>query len=383
MKQITNNHPKQASLSFYNHKTGQIQQDIWTELSEGLWQEFSIENFLHNVRLGATKQTEYRNIFPDFSPIYPGFCWDFERQCMAEELYRPERIAMDKQEFYRRAEAFFEPYRGHKLGVHLSGGLDSSLIICLLKLFDIPFSLYGFSSSHFGFRTERTIQEHLAPLGEKAWLIDMEAYPFYSALDEKAPHQVPNAAIKMIKADEALVQAATDDGIEFMFTGQGADTLFVDAVANVGDLPAFNIGNEFLFSETQDMCYSPKGIELVSFFGDKSIIEALCNLRSGRGDDVQKYWARGFFKDILPRELSDYAYRADFFGTSMSGLELAKPTIARLFRQANELLPHNLFSKRGTEEMLRTNVFDFKCETYQLFCSKVSIAVWLNSLFNN
>ncbi len=64
----------------------------------------------------------------------------------------------------------------------------------------------------------------------------------------------------------------------------------------------------------------------------------------------------------------------------MSGLEQAKPDIAKLFEEARTLLPHPIFSEQNTKTLLNTNVFNFDYKAYCAFCVQVSIAAWLHAL---
>ena len=265
--------------------------------------------------------------------------------------------------------------------MHLSGGLDSSLIICLLHYLHIPCTLIGLSTERFEFRTERAIQLKLMDYGEYSELIDVEQYPFYSQLSNTPKHQIPDSYIKQNEASKVLASAFAKQGVEIVFTGQGGDSLFVDTI--MLGVTSFNIGNEFTFPWEQDLIYSPLGIELVSFFSNPDIIDAICSMRIGQKEDPLKWWARKTFKEILPIELSDSAYCADFFGISMSGLEAAKPEIRLLCEEAYDRTKHPIFNPKGINEILSTDVFSLEHKTYCALCTKISIAVWLHSLFRD
>lgn len=373
---------EQPSLLFYNGRTRQFQSDIWNELEQGLWQDYNIDNRLYNDSISEMRLSEWKPIFSHIYPIYPGVKWDMISKTYKEERYFPQYDTNPSiQKFFSAAEAFFDKYRGKKIGVHLSGGLDSSLIICLLHHFHIPCILIGFSTERFEFRTERAIQNKLMEYGELSELIDLELYPFYSNLSNTPKHQVPDSYIKQNEASKVLAAAFARQGVEVVFTGQGGDSLLVDAVKP--ETTSFNIKNEFTFPWEQDLMYLPLGIELVSFFSDTSIIDAICSLRLGQKDDPLKWWARKTFKEILPIELSDYAYCADFFGVSMSGLEAAKPEIRILCEEAYDLMRHPIFNPKGIKEILSTDIFSLEHKTYCALCTKISIAAWLHSLFRD
>lgn len=374
----------QRSLKFYNHRRGCLQDNIVEDLRDGLWQKYHIDHRLCNDALGEMRISEWKELFPDITPIMPGFRYNAGTQQVEEERYTPEAVDnMDMPGFLERSERYFAKFEGKRIGVHLSGGLDSSLIIGLLHHFGIPFYLYGLVNDRFEFRTERRIQDILAPLGVKTTYISIEDYPFYSELDHYPFHQIPDSYIKSLGADRQLVKAAVEDGVEIMLSGQGADTLFVDSIPKSGQGISYNIGNEFVFPWSYDLVYKPHGIELLSFYADTSIIDAIHNLRRGEHQDASKLWARHFFKEFLPRELSEFSYVADFNGLSLGGLEQAKPVIGQLFDEAYDLIKHPIFSPEGTRTMRETNVFEFDYHLYSAYCARISIAVWLHALFEH
>ena len=372
----------QPSLKFFNAAKNQIQTDIWNELESGMWRNYLVENRLQNDAIGEVKQMEWRPEFPGFYTINEGFRWNFSKNALEEELYVPSVVEdADIHTFLDAVAGFFSQFEHNRIGVHLSGGFDSGLIICLLRHFGIPFVPIGLGSTRFEFRTERRIQEILATYGNDARLLDFDDYPFYANLDKKPKHQVPDSNIKMIDGSTALAEEFARSGCDVVFTGQGGDTLFVDAIRSSSDFRGYNIGNEFTFPWEQDFIYGPRGIKLVSMFSDKGIIDQITNLRVGQREDPLKLWARHFFKEFLPAELSDFSYCADFFGLSADGLQLAKPKIKELFDEAYEYMPIPLFSPKGTKKMMKADVLSFEYETYCDFCTKVSIAAWLHSLF--
>lgn len=372
----TNNQPY---LKFYNASKNIIQKDIWDELDLGLWKSFSVENYLYNDKIGEVNQPLWKPVMPGFYPIYPGFKWDFTQNCLIKDLYYPHYIDSSFDKFISAVEKYFKQFEGRKIGVHLSGGFDSSLIICILKYLGIPFTPIGLVCKRFEFRTERHIQEKLLSWGEKGKLIDFNDYPFWSKLLNNPKQQIPDSNIMMNNASYALAKAFNEAEVEIVINGQGGDSVFYEAIPNAG----FNIGNEFLNPWDDINNYRPNHCELHSFYADTSIIDHLYSLRYNQKNDPIKKWARKFFQPILPDELSSYYYKCDYFGIDKSGLFDARADIKLLFEEAYDLLKHELFSPASTRNFLDTNVFNLEYSTYCEYCTKISIAVWLHSLFRN
>lgn len=374
----------QPSISFVDITTGIVQKDIWSELEDGMWREFSINNHLLNNTIGEVDQNKWLPIFPKYKVINPGFRWDATAQKIIADLYKPDiQHGASLNTFLGCTERYFAQFAGKKIGVHLSGGLDSSLIIALLKHFSIPFVAIGLSSHRFEFRTEKRIQQIMAEYANDALLLDMDDYPFYGNLDKKPKHQIPDSNIKMLDASFALAQEFKSRGCQVVLSGQGGDTLLAESMQNIETFEGYNIGNEFTFPWEQDFVYNPMGMELHSFFSDKGIIDQITSLRLGENEDPLKMWTRAFFASLLPRELSQFTYCADFFGYSMDGLQQAKPTFKLLFEEAYDYLQHPLFSTKGTTQILNTDILTLEYNTYCEFCSKLSIAVWIHTLFRD
>jgi asparagine synthetase B (glutamine-hydrolysing) len=364
---------------FHNKIKFKCQETIWQELKNGLWQQYNIDNHILNSLIPASQQHRMFNVFKDYTIIPPGVILDEENGVLKEDLYTATFIEMDKVKLLNLFESYFSQFTNKKIAVHLSGGLDSSIIIGLLNHFKIPFSLVGLESHRFEFRTEHTVQKILEPLGEITILIDMDDYPSFSNLSNRQLSQVPDDNIKQVEASKAVAFACK--GIaDVVFTGQGGDTLFVDSIPNLPYSWKCNINNEFIPSFEVEHLYPNEGIELISPFADKNIINAIYSLRIGLGADPLKKWARYFFNEILPRELSEYTYSADFFGTSLSGLDMAKEEIITLFETAYEITNHYVFSRNEVTNFLKQDVFDFEYQAYISYCNRISLAVWYNSL---
>lgn len=369
----------QSYLSFYNRKSGRVQADIWAELAGGLWRSFSIDNFLYNERLGGRRQTEYRPLFEGVEVIYPGFYWDEECDALAESRYYPPILEHVSRTTLRQAlEAYFAPYRGRRIGVHLSGGLDSSLIMAWLRELDIPFVAVGMQSSRWEFRTERRVQEAVGVWAEEVVLVDMEVGDFVRD-DLFLAEQYPDAMINTSQSTAILVEEFRRLGVEVVFSGQGGDSLLADAVPANGAGEGFNIDNEFVVPAEIDY-YGAYGLTMAYPYADRGIIDQLTNLRRGEREDVPKYWARTYFRDILPRELSEYCYAADFMGHYIQRLEQLRSVAPALMREARELLPHTAFSEEAIRAMCAYSLLNLETQSYFEFTAPLRVAIWLRGL---
>ena len=366
----------QPSLSFYDTLDGRYYPDIWDRLDSGLWREYDIDKGIQ-IRKGVLDDGF---LFPTIIPIFPGLRLDEKTFQLAEDIYFPNSIEASKESFFAAAEKFFAKFDGQKLGVHLSGGLDSSLIIGLLSFFKIPFVAIGLASDRYEFRTERAVQERLLDRVEEGALLNIDDYPFFSQLSSIPRHQLPDAYIKMHNANSALALEFAKRGVTTVFTGQGGDTVFADAIDNEIN-KGYNIGNDFLIPWEQDIIYSPLGLNLVSPYADTVIIDQIHSLRRGQREDPRKLWCRHFFYEVLPKELSSFSYVANFFGYSTSGLVDAKGEIINLLEEAQHYTSHPFFSDESIASIKNAELNDLDFKSYSLLCEKLSVAVWYHSLF--
>lgn len=367
-------------LQFFDTENNVYISDIWKKLEDGAWRELNIENFLYNSLLPSCKLHLEKPLFPSIQQIQPGTKWDSNFGGLMLDLYTPKYREPKRRDFLNICHEYFQSLNAHKIGVHLSGGLDSSLIMCILHELNIPFVAIGMQSDTYEFRTERKIQEILIKYASDGELLSFQDYPFYSGLTELPKHQIPDSHIKSFTSASAMATAFKMKGCDVVLTGQGGDSLFVNAIDDFTSLK-FNISDEFDNLAECHRFYSKFNIRLLSFFAHRPIIDFICSARIGQSDDPLKKWARNWFKGILPYELSNYTYCADYFGLSMHGLEIAKPTIAELMANAFRYSSHSLFSKRNIQRFINQDVFSFEYTDYIKFCSLISVAVWYHSLF--
>ena len=205
----------------------------------------------------------------------------------------------------------------------------------------------------------------------------------YSELDQCPKCQSPyGLGFKDYSISQALVARFKKLGVTTVFSGQGGDTLFVEKVPQ--DRPLLlAVGDEFEVCAGADMYYSPAGIKLEVPFADMNIIRQIASLRLGENEDVSKWWARRYFKSILPKELSEFGYVADMYGLELDGLEMAKPVLRNLFNEVYELTHNNNFSPFETCKFLETNVFEFEFKEYVEYGARLSVAAWMHALFRN
>jgi hypothetical protein len=368
-------------MRFLNLKTGTEEETIWPYLvEEEIWRKARYENHESNTLKGAKDRTDWAPLIDGWIPIYNGQRWSNESSCFIDPPYSPKDGPGGIDDFLRASEFFLSEFDGRHIGVQLSGGLDSSLIIGLLSKFGISYSLIGLRSDRYEFRTERYIQELLANdcPGQVIMVEESDHLPC-TGLDTVPPHQLPDLLSLNYSQDLAMALACKEAGIEVLFSGGGGDTLLGEAVPKKpGDVcwrP-----QTFLDEFPKDVVYASSGVEFLSFYEQSSILDAVFRLRKGKCDDFSKLWARSTFRDFLPSELVDYTYCADFWGRDIDGLLGNMAEIRELHARAHDISRNSYFADGNLEKLLAEDLLRPTKVLYQRIDSRISSAVWVCSL---
>ncbi len=369
-------------ISFHKISTGELLSDIWDFINTENLINIIPYNCEHNVIQGLLKRNNWKSIIPDINPVYEGMVYNAETKSYYDPCFLPNIIEIEKNDFFKIAEDYFKQFKDKHIGVQLSGGLDSSIIIGLLSHFNIPFSMIGMSTDRYEFRTENYIQKLLANENEQAVLIDYEEHLPFTNLQELPAHQYPDLSSSNYSSDLAMAKKCKEMGVKILFSGFGGDVLFADAV------PEKTIDcnwkpQVFTDAWVTSIAYKPHNVDLISFYAAPEIMNAVFNLRRGMGEDIQKRWARTFFKDILPDELINYTYCADFWGLYIDGLIHSLPKIEELHKQAFKITGLDYFSDDNLKKILKTDLLNCKKELYQPIEARISLVTWINSLYSS
>lgn len=370
----------QPQLRFHNLRTGEQVGSIWGELQSGrLWRSAYFERHEANTLAGAGDRTGWSAVVSDWLTLHPGQSWCEKMQAALDPVYMPTVGPGCMEDFLEAARVFFDRYEGRKIGVQLSGGLDSSLVIGLLRHFGIKHGLVGLRSARYEFRTERHVQDVLAEECGDVELIDEAGCLPCDGLNQVPPHQVPDLLCLNYAQDADMAEACRKLGIEVLLSGGGGDSLLGQAVPSDPRLCPWR-PQTFTDPFPVDVAYRPRGIKFLSFFGDHGVVDAIYRLRRGQGEDYRKLWARAFFQDFLPYELVNFYYCADFWGRDIDGLVKALPALWDLHRAAREYTGDSYFDEDRLKELIAEDLLRPRKVLYQRIEARLSSATWVCSL---
>lgn len=367
--------PRQ-NLRFVETATGFTHEDLWQEMRAGLWKHADLLAHEQNTHLGLSARSDWRPVFPSYQALAPSQTWDATTGRVVEAPFPPFASPASLPD---AATSFFRSLSADRIGVQFSGGLDTSLIIGLLRHLSIPHTLIGFTTARYEFRTEAFVQAVLSEGAQDPILLDYEHSLPMAKLDQVPRHQQPNISACNFASNHTLAQACVSAGVTVLLTGAGGDVLLgSDATASACPwLPGI-----FHDEWSDDLVYRPQGVRLVPFFAQPGVAAALWALRRGSGEDIQKTWARQFFADLLPRQLSEFTYTADFWGLYIDGFQQAVRALKRLHERAYELTELDYFHPRHLALIDGSATLDCDQWRAQSIEARASSAAWAVSLLD-
>ena len=367
------------SLHFVTVPAGRAVTNFSDEVIRLSWKDLIPENFENNTLMGLLRCSGWQPVLKNFQVLYPGMHWHGEKSPINGIFFMPGKPVNGLQAFLDASCKYFSQFAGRRIGVQLSGGLDSSLIIGLLRYFNIPYALVGMTTDRYEFRTERRVQELLAMQCGAAQLIDYDIHLPLSSLEDVPAHEYPDLSSINFSADDAMANACAKLGIEVLLNGSGGDVVLGTPVRLIGDYCDWQ-PQIFNTVWTKDVVYAPNGVQLDAFYSDTGIVNSLFHLRRGQGEDTAKRWARNYFRDFLPSELTNYTYCADFWGVYHDGLAGAKEYILHLHQYAHEIRGNPYFESERLASLLREDLLISNKPLHQKIESRAALSCWVTSL---
>jgi hypothetical protein len=334
---------KTDNVQYFDKAAQEILQDH-IDNPLGIITEESASAHFNNANFYIYRPDTYNEVLKNIVPVPPRSAWEYadgKFVCIEKEnIYKNN--TWDKGKFLDAVHWLLQKIKGKNIAVHLSGGLDSSIIIGVLNTFEIYPLLIGMRNNRYEFRTERIIQDKIAQKNKQViYLDDEKNLPFSMVLD--APkHVIPCTTSLFCPAQIAIAKVCQENSIDILFNGMGLDAVFCfepDEENRQYWLPWMYENAWF-----GDNIYAPRGISFWSGIYSRILSNAFWNLRKGEGEDNKKNWARRFFKDFIPAELVNYRYKADHGGLYIDGITESLGQIKYLFERIYQLTKYQGFS---------------------------------------
>ena len=164
--------------------------DMTQSFSKTLFTPESYAAHIENETTLPIHLNEYKPVLPGIYPIPARTKWSYEDGIftkLKKNIKLSDRLTFDS--CLRNTDRLLKNAKG-KIAVELSGGLDSTLMICAMERLGYEPLLIGTVSKLYKFRTERRIQESIARRFKNVILTESFAKQFTNLLNTPA-HFLP------------------------------------------------------------------------------------------------------------------------------------------------------------------------------------------------
>lgn len=344
--------------------------------------EFKSENLeahTKNCLRMSQRPDTYLPVQKSLIPVPPRSVW----QISSTDIYQLDKSTFDTNkkksiEDVQRLSFKLASLVSSELAVELSGGLDTAIVIGVLRSIGINPTLIGAISERFEFRTERFIQEKIASDAKRVFFInENDSLPFAN-LKETPLHPVPNKTSLFYYLNEVTAKLSVKNSIKYVLNGVGFDAILIDQISEPTATYFFNpINLDDVWAN--DYVFRPNGIQYVNVASIYCILKTLITMRVGQPEDTQKIWARKTFENLIPKELSKYRYKASFGAVYDEGLEQARSDILDMCKLVYDLTGIDELHPSIMEKLLNgVRSYDHKAEF--AFLARLSYVNWIYQL---
>lgn len=251
---------------------------------------------------------EYQPVLPNIYPIPARTRWSYEDGVFTKlKKIIQIRDSVTLESCLKNTKRLLKNCKG-KIAVELSGGLDSTVMICALQRLGCEPLLIGTVSNLYKFRTERRIQEIVAKKFKNVILTESYGKQFTNLLGTP-PHFLPCFLSLQHNISASTLEILKGHDIKYVLQGTAFDCMLVEAMrGDPNQLRWPTLQDNWL----HDYAYAPSGTSYVDVAALTPFWYMFASLRHGEDFDNQKWWGRRFFADLIPPELSQYAYKANF-----------------------------------------------------------------------
>ena len=339
----------------------------------------SLEAHIKNCKFFSLNPYHYTPVIDGIYPIPSKTSWWYQegKFTQTQKQFVDTTIDYDISDIKHSTHRYMNKIKG-RLAVELSGGLDTSIVIGLLRDINNDPYLIGAESSRFEFRTERFIQNKIAIEPNKTSLFpDTDGLPF-AKLTDAPTHLLPNKSSLFYYSNIPTLKAAKCFDVTTILNGIGLDSLLVDAVGPANKHYWFDTSN-IDDGWANDYVFEPNGISYINVAAIPFVRKILIALRRNQSEDLQKLWARHYFNSLIPEELSKFSYKASFGAVYHQGLEASREEILFITSAIYTLTEMPEYSHDLMNRLI-DKVLSFDYESEFLFFGILSYAVWIYQL---
>ena len=374
------------NIIYYNTTTNQTQVEIYDTIKKTQITSFNLDAHLRNISNYYLRPDKYLSVINGIYPIPPKSSWLYNGKyftclssCFVNPNYKPNKL-----ELLNTIDRLLQKIKNKKICVELSGGLDTSLIIGILKHFNLNPILVGSKSDKYEFRTETIIQEKFISEADKHFLNKNIEVLTFSNLKSTPLHQLPSSTSLYHNFANKNAEKAKSLGAEIVLSGMGFDLVLCENPKSEIENTMPNYWHSWMLDDHwfNEYVYNKYDLTYKSALSSQALIKNIWTLRQFENEDLKKWWTRNFFKEFLPLELVNFAYKADNSGEFMDGFLNAKNEIADLYKLAFELTKNKEFSTVAFDKLYESLQLSDE-NKIKLILGRVSFANWIYGLWTN
>lgn len=300
--------------------------DPTQKISKYVFTPESFEAHIQNELNPPIHLNEYRPVLSGIYPVPARTKWSYEDGIftkLKKNINLSEGLTFDS--CLKNSKRLLKNTKG-KIAVEVSGGLDSSIVIGMLEKLGYEPILIGTISELDKFRSERHIQEVITRRFKNVILTNSFEIQFSNLLETPA-HFLPSSFSLGHNQSANTIRMLKGHDVKYLFHGVAFDCMLVEAVHdNPNEIRGAILQRDWL----NDYVFSPQGLSYIDVAALSPIKQMLLSLRNGQALDIQKWWARKFFASVIPPELSNYAYKANFNSQWWDGLQSNSEQVSQM-----------------------------------------------------
>jgi len=346
--------------------------DPTRKISKRLFTAESFSTHVENETCLPIHLNEYKPVLPAIYPVPARTKWSYEDGVftkLKKNIKLSESLNFDS--CLKNTHRLLKATKG-KIAVEISGGLDSSIMIGMLEKLGYEPILIGTFSDLYKFRTEKHIQETIASKYKNVILSESFLLQFTNLLETPA-HFLPSYMSLHHSIGANTIKLLKEHDVKYVLQGVAFDSMLVE--------PIQGNPNEIRWPTLQDDClndyiFTPQGASYIDVAALTPIRQMLLSLRNGQPQDSQKWWARKFFSSVIPPELSNYAYKANFGPLWWDGLMSSSEQIIQVVDTAWKITSLPVF-----ENFKMQSLFDgMNNGAGRVGFAKLAYANWVHAL---
>jgi hypothetical protein len=368
---------------YFNRKNNQILYNLYDLINIDLIRTASLKAHEKNISHFFSRPDQYQEVFSGISLIPPRSRWNYDGnnfRCLNVNIVS-SNYKSQISELLNISERLSSVIDNKKIAIELSGGLDTAIVIGIVKHLGFDPFLVGMRSSRYELRTESFIQAKYAESFKNVCLLNADDSLPFSNLKSSPLHQHPSSSSLYYMHALRIAEECERENVNTILSGMGFDALLCESVNKTETNAMPNNWYTWMLDDNwfRENIYSKYNMNYTSGAASQLIIKSIWALRKTQNEDLKKWWARNAFKEYLPTELVNYSYKADNSGGFLDGFLNSRNEISEIYNVAYEITKFKEFEKSELKA-LYANAHIVDENKDKLILSRVSFANWIFGL---